>query len=488
MPPKTRPHKPPKRTLLRWTLLLLGGLVALLVVVVVSFFLINTYDPPIDVAAAAAINTSPPPLPDAENSYFANFGLGVAANQDPHRYGVELVTKHNAWMRDHGQELRDQEVLMRMAREALEAMKTPEALPWRSDARVLCPEPRLDCLAAYAKQRSKIRTLVANNPVRLARYRSLYRYRYFHETMTEDPYHVISPSIYLAGFEHETVLAEIGLAALDGNVAKALHDLSEDTAYWRRVLAGAGILLPKLVAAAFLDRNYALLSEIAVRYRNRTQVFAAADPMMTPLSAEERSWRGPFISEFRRQADLFLSLPTNNLNVGAFDMKMKALDWLPGSLLYKPHATVNLLYRQYQSLLVIGVAAGDEFLEAVQHTRDVTAATVRIPRLDMVYNPVGKVWLAFMPPADAYPHYVTRVHNLDGRMRLVHLQLDIYRRRISLDEIESYLQQSPAELRDPYRKKPMCWDAAKRELWFEGINKRDRSENMALDYRIATRL
>ena len=49
----------------------------------------------------------------------------------------------------------------------------------------------------------------------------------------------------LAGAEHETVLAQIALKAVDGNVEGSLRDLVIDTAYWRRVLTGASTLVSR---------------------------------------------------------------------------------------------------------------------------------------------------------------------------------------------------------------------------------------------------
>jgi hypothetical protein len=479
---------PPKRTPLRRVLLVLGVIVSVPVALLVLFILINLYDPALDPKAAEALKSAQPTVPDKDNAYFALFGIGVTPVQDPHQQGMEMVAKYNAWMRDAPGTPKDAEVLQKAFTARDQIMKPTAVLPWRGDnEKNLCNQPRLGCLTGYVHKRAQIDTLSQNNRVRLARYRSLYRYPNFRETIVERMSYGGAPFADFAASEHDTSLAEIGIKAVDGRVEDALHGLSEDTAYWRRVLAGTNSTVTKAIATAFLDRNYALLSEIAATYKTQPQRLALAQPMLTPLSADERNWNWQVMSDFQQFADLLLNIP-NETGMEGIDPEMWALDWLPQRLVYKRRASVNLLYRQRQYGLTIATAPGDDYIGAIERTRDAVAATTRIPRLDMIYNPVGKVLIAIAEPSYLYARYAARSHNLEGKIRLVRLQIEMDRQHVPMDAIERHLETSPAELRDPYLKKPMRWDSTTRELWFDGVDPMGKGNPAELNHRIAVRI
>ncbi len=274
---------------------------------------------------------------------------------------------------------------------------------------------------------------------------------------------------------------------------------SKDTAYWRRVLASASTTLPKVLATTFVDRNYALLSEIAAKYRSDQHLTVRVKPMLTPLSMAERDWEQPFTHVFQVRADgyrnLSTSFITNIREVILHKSDGNQSDWevkkiaLLSPFLYRPHATVNVVHHRWKNVLLAAAAPGDKFLDAIRQVVDANATIAQVPRgLAMIDNYVGKS-LAAAETADSYlASYVARVHNLEGRMRLVQMQLELYRQHVPAEAIEGYLEQSPAELRDPYLKKPMHWDSATRELWFDGIDSKSKSKIPELNHRITAHI
>lgn len=486
---RRRPNKHKKRPLLRRVVLVFGTILAAFIVLVVLVASMNLYDPELDRNALAAINWSPPVVPDAENSYFTHVCLDVLPPNDPHQAGIEMVAQNNARMQQRAQEPRDYTAAARDVQAYLESLKTRKYMPWHGgDPRMLCPAPRTECLSAYAKNRSRIHDLVAGNPVPITRYRSLYRYRYFRETMVERVQLGVSPTPYFGSSAREVVLAEIGLKAIEGRGDEALRNLGQDIAYWRRVLAGAHMVLAKMISTIYIDRDYALLAEITARYRDQGRVIALAQTLTTPLTAEERSWNGPIIDQVQQTADMLLHMPGDKLDIGAMEPDLRALDWLPLRMVYKPHATVNLMYRQWQAMLALTLVSADQFRAAVERMKDVLSETTAIPRADMVYNPAGKYLVAVLASPGSFLRYVSDIHNLDGRMRLVQLQLEIYRQHYNTEGVDRYLKDRSPELHDPFTNKPMQWDGARHELWFYGVNGKHEGNDIELDQRIAIRI
>ncbi|HJX10552.1 MAG TPA: hypothetical protein VJ733_08620 [Candidatus Binatia bacterium] len=448
---------------------------------IVLVVLINLYEPDLDPGAAVAMRAMPSQVPDAENSFFTHYGMGVAAGQDPHAYGIRYVTAINSWAQtqDTGQPEDKSDV---------EAMRTKaETLLWRDDKKQdLCGEPRVDCLLAYARHRPQIEKLTRDNPLLLERYRSLYHYKSFRDA-TLSRYYPRLPDY--AGAEQLTVLAQIALKTVSGNVDEALRDLATDTAYWRRVLSGASTVVSKMVAVNLLSRNYALASEIAAQYRDRPAVAVYLTEMMKPLSAEERSMRGAFISEYQLAAFLYSSL-RNPENVYWGTLVIVGQDkysWLRtfAALFYKPNATINLHYKYIEKYLVLDDAPAHMLMDAARRVDNDFGDITNMVRLDMAYNPIGKI--IFAEEAVTPVKYIARIHNLDGSMRLLRLQLAIYSKNVAVKDVGSFLENSQADLFDSYRNQPFRWEPTTRELWFEGINPQS-NDALATNLRIGVRI
>ncbi len=87
--------------------------------------------------------------------------------------------------------------------------------------------------------------------------------------------------------------------------------------------------------------------------------------------------------------------------------------------------------------------------------------------MHIIYNPIGKLLAAIALPA--FADYIPRVYDLDGTMRLVALQLEIYNKQLPDSEIPHFLETAGKSFADPYTGKPMQWDAGKRRLYFKGM-------------------
>lgn len=442
----TRKRTPPMRWVL-YTGWVLGGIAG-------AVMLINSYDPALHPAASEAMGPRPSIGPHSENAYFVHYGLGVPRSEDPHAHGVRLVQASEA--------------LERMVpideTEVNELAKQNQVHTWRGKTGGLCGHARSNCLDAFAKQRSQIDTLVNENVLRLERYRSLYRYK----TFSEIGFHRLDiPYPDFARAEHETVLAEIGLKALDENVEGACLELVRDTGYWRRVLAGASTLVTKTVAADQLGRNYALASEILARYGERATPLGEMTKSMT---ADERSWARPLESEFRALAHLYV-LVREQTGQGVFSREAQWWDRFLTWAFYRPNATINLQYRYFERLQPLMDISARELADTANALQRRFEVVVDLMRMDMVYNPVGKLLVAIATPSpESYARYIGRVHNLDGQIRLLRLQVQIVNENRSGTDIADVIENAPVGLLDPYREQPFRFESSPGEIWFEGID------------------
>jgi hypothetical protein len=90
------------------------------------------------------------------------------------------------------------------------------------------------------------------------------------------------------------------------------------------------------------------------------------------------------------------------------------------------------------------------------------------------------------PSLHAYARYAARVHNLNGRIQLVALQLALYEDRVPDAQISNTISTRLGTYRDPYRRAAMTWDPKRRALLFWGIGR--EGPGLKLNQEIAVKL
>lgn len=454
-----------KLTLL-WTFGILGGLVLLLI-------LINLKDANLDPAAVTAMEF-PGVQTDKANAYYALYGFKAPAGADPHATGLQFVTAVNAaYASKEGA--------------ATDKPPAPDAVKFSGESPdKWCPRDKIDCLDAYRANRAPIRRLAQDNALLLQRYRALYRYTVFQETVTRK-YMGNLPHLLTA--ENALTRALIGLDAVDGNADAAFAALAKDIRFWRQVLQGASSVITKTVASALLDRDFALLAEILKRYQDRPQMLAAAKAALKPLSDQERSFAEAFRGEYALGAHLVLELPDKLRDPDMAFSGHEVGIWEPimASLFFKRHASVNMLFQSYRDRLRLTQAPADKLIPVAEALAAEDRERHDIARVSLVYNPIGKILFAISDASSqGFARYIGRVHNLDGRMRLIALQLALYQAHVPEAQVPKFIAASPPAQHDPYRAAPMAWDAKRRVLFFLGMGR--AGPELKLDHEVAVRL
>lgn len=413
------------------------------------WYLVFRFDEPLDPEVQAAL-TAEVSVPEEENGYYTLLGMHAPAEvADVHAHGRDLVAQYRQAL---------------AADPDLAAYQFPErALDFRGDQALLCKPQKSACLSQAAKSSRALDRLLEQNAVLLARYRALYRYPRFVETI---PAHRSAPFAHYPIDARNLVLARIARDAARGRLEPALDALAADTRYWRAVLADTRTLLTKVVAVASLHRNYELLAEIIAAAPITPAAEKRLQSMLAPLTPAERSMIEPLRWEFAAYGNYAKAIkagvreglegPDNGNATRA------VLAWL-GDALVQENATRNLVYRHHMAVAALADVPSTEF-----DARRAALEEEYAFRLGWhyLYNPLGKFLFHVAQPE--WPKYAARIHDLDGYIRLVRLQFELKRGRVRLPDVPNYLANAGASLNDPYTAHPMAWDPATKTLSFRG--------------------
>lgn len=417
---------------------ILKWIVIVVVAIFGGFLLINVFDEELKPEAAAYVQLPKPRFADGENAYFAFMGFLAPAGAQPHAVGREIIAAYEtALAKNPFLDTFKADDYLKGAK--LSVQGKPES----------CDPGKERCLDRYLADEALFRQLLSDNQVLLERYRALYSYPHFEETATPG---IAAP---IAGFPVRLVPlvnAEIAFDVQRGEYSRALDRLEQDIAFWRRLLRESRTLVSKMVAVGALHRDYRLLSEMVDFDAAAAQHFARIRKLVVLLDRQEAN-----IAECMRweaaMGDRVLR------SISAQDKS-----WWSGYLL---HATLNESYEKVKAHADLAELPAFRLQQAKKD----------LERKDQeesdswwrhAYNPVGRI---FNSNSVAYAPYVERVHDLDGYMRLVALQMQISQRRLSDAEIPGFLKSAGKRYADPYTDRPMQWDPRRRLILFKGMSK-----------------
>ena len=425
------------------------------------------FDEALDPAVQAVLNAEPPE-PEGENGYYALVGMHASAEtDDTHAYGRDLIMQFRQ--------------ALAADPEMSEPYKFPkQALDFRGDNALLCAPRKSACLPNVTGTSAALDRALADNKLLLERYRALYRATHFVETL---PPHHAAPFPDYPYKAHELLLAAIARDAANGRTLPALQALAADTNYWRMVLANARTLITKMVAVARIDGNYRLLAEIIATKPLLPADVERVQMLLVPLSPAERNMIEPMRWEFRISGD-YAQLIKNSIREGIYgeDNSKKtpmrsALVWLAEPLAQE-NATRNLVYRHHMAVAALATAPTREF----DARRDALAEQHAV-KIDWhyLYNPLGKFMFQIGEPL--WQPYIARLHDLDGYIHLVRLQLAVTQAQIAPPDVPAFLEKSGPLAADPYTGQLMEWDPEAKTLSFRARGARPK-ENPVLVVRV----
>jgi len=263
--------------------------------------------------------------------------------------------------------------------------------------------------------------------------------------------------------------------------------LQRDTQFWRMLLTQSDNLLTHMVAVTLLRKQYELLSRIVAEFPQ----MATAEKdrllqMIAPLSPQELSFRRSLAGELQLVENALIQLDQTNACADGSGKECadatRSTNWSltnpvwRKTRLYRHNATLNLQaallqqWAEFSELPATKIAKQKEsFSQSLE--KEYKAKSVSEPG---IYNYIGKQFVA--TGFTDVGAYVLKVHDLNGLLRLINLQIQITALGLPDDRIGPFLQTSDAEFTNPYTGQAMIWDAKERTLSFPAQGRDDERE------------
>jgi len=459
---------------LKWVSIALGSIV---VGVPLLLIVINAFDQVLKPEAVTFADLSYDDVPDEQNGYYAWVGLAAPIGEKPHALGVKVVAQVNKQLESGN--------FIPTGETALLLENSAQKIKVEGSVFQLCKRDSNDCLARYRDKANDIKAWVQKNKTILARYQALYNYPQFRET--------ILPRLKMPMFSEPARAgalrqAQLALTAIDGNPSSAIRYLQRDSAFWRLILEQSRSLINRMIAVAMIRRDAQLISEIVRFYPADLATLHYAADSVHPLTKAGLDLAKVFRYEFAFGMHTF-----NELRQYSHESKTDCPydSWLYcipftsfGELLLKPNATNNLGYVMFSRAVERNRLAAPDFVRTFREWQELDTERPEWPWCwHCAYNLSGKFFAA---QATFYDRYTIRLHNLDGFLRLVSLQVTAKRTGVRDSDMEKFLTDTASAFRNPYTNEPMDWDPTSRTIYFNGY-KEDVDDEL-LGMRIVVRL
>ena len=235
-----------------------------------------------------------------------------------------------------------------------------------------------------------------------------------------------------------------------------IQDFTTDMKFWRMVLEKGHLMITKMVAVASINNGIAAMSEAI-----NTQVFTPNQLVqiqqnLQRLNDDEKAMAPVFEYEFKGGIQWYEAAEQS----GEFKY-LKVFDFFQ---LSATHNMAYLLTKPLREMAELDAKTFHQFVNSEKFSRAFERPFKWSPT--SLYNPTGK--LLMVDTLSAYSDYIARIHDLDGMLALLNLQ------------IESALkpQQPTNEVVaqsvhvNPYTLNPFSYDSSKHKVFFECMDKR----------------
>jgi len=263
-----------------------------------------------------------------------------------------------------------------------------------------------NCLALYEQNHEQDSRLLTENEQIMQRYQQLAQYSYYHDLMRLGPWSSwvkLQSAVYSA---HALNIAEAVTLFTRGEHQKGLELTVEDIVLWRKLLAGSGAIDGKTFASLALDGNYKLLEEMLALDTADGLRSEAIKGVLAPLTPVERSLDLVFDRDLQA---LYWSLNHYRWPFEQADMSLLERRF------FKINATLNDAYEIFDALKKVS-RADPGHLDNKFSILDEMLSEAEQNRPDMIYNPLGKLFIA-----TSFDRHVAR--NWNNRMTALDSQI-----------------------------------------------------------------
>jgi len=432
---------------------------AIVVVVAAGLMAYVSFDEEITPETRAMMVRAPAGKVDDRNGYVDFLAMGAPEGQDLAAWGRKAAQAFMA-QEDPG-----------FARTAEWKASTRSHLRPTRDAAGWCAPEKQDCLAlAAAKREALAPTLQAATNAELLR---RYRIARGKPEFTDLPVSNLlaeGPAHSMLAQAAAMVRLDIALRTAGGDLEGAVAELELEAAFHRRILDGGRSLAITVVGASLLSRDLLLASELLRGGGEALAPFKARLLALAEAPISTRSVETAMRTEAAASMD-FVSRMRDRPEVLAAAMEPLVPSYASGLAVryMRQGQTMNTLAGLLRLDIAVAGVPATGFAAAAKAALEHRKALFEQPWHAELSNPVGYEIVRLVVPASAMAPQVSRIHDLEGLRRMVHLQARAASDGIA-DEagIAALVAAEAAKgVVVPYTGKPFAFDAATRRLSFE---------------------
>lgn len=387
------------------------------------------------------------------NAYYAVWGLTATADKDIIQTGTRLVERYYQNRDINGfDELTAEDRI-----ELLGAVGLDEE--WKVNYSHCNSRREYGCLARMLVE-------LQSNPAEDPRIQlMLDRHDLIMEMPVFENHGVLTFASPLPAYSLIMTLSKIRLAqsAMADSPVAFLTQLKKEMHFWKMLSTHGSELIDKMVGVAGLWTDMQFLSEYLADHPLSESEVLMAEALLRPLTPDELNVGQAFDAE---QRSVYQELSTMGLTNSGMDFGLGShiTGWL-----VQPNATSNTYYLRFAALLQhLSSLPASEFVIAMQAEKesrkgdDLDHGHYDLLNLwpSSLYNFGGKLFLSWL--GGNYSDYIGRVHDINGMIGLVELQLAL--QSIEVESIENFLETT--QFVDPYTGGPMDFEPEGRWLQF----------------------
>jgi hypothetical protein len=418
--------------MLKRILKILSGLILGLVVLVVVAVIYYQFDDDLNPDVIKVLNHPPKMIEVSKNGYYPLLGLYAAKDSKPVDYALAIIDQAKKQYQE------DNNIAVLSVSDLVKSREIN--ISAKND--YLCYALNNVCLELVKKHKTLIAKILKDNSLIIQRFRKTYRFNEFQETP------------YLLGFEgmlkaHHLVLTDIAFQWLNGNKDIALDNLSKDLEFWRMVTRGDISLITRMIAVAMVSNNLNLWSEVVTDCRGCELIDAKMTAINQPLTAAELSLRKVFAIEYRYMYALSEKAMQEEID-------RSITSKIVHSLFFKKNNTLNKIRTVHEDIIDLSECDFSHYHECDDRYMAKMLETPDYLSWEFIDNPVGSILAAIAQPA--YTGYARIYFEQEVKRRLIIVKHRIYKNKIKLSSIQTYLNSLSPELRNPFDGSAIKWD------------------------------
>lgn len=376
---------------------------------------------------------------DRGNAFVLAMGLGAPADTDAWAAGQALI--------------------LAKFRRPSAAQPAPSA--WSKLNCNAARQPPMSCVAWYEERRGAVEAYLRSTAHIDERYMQMMAMPGFSEWVPLgdiDGLPTYSPLVEAARRHDARIVLDLSTASPE----VLSRRLAEHLAFQRRVLAGAGSMIGKMVSVSMFRETLSLISDLVAAKPALAAALLREPALMKELGDSERSLQQALKQEtFFSAAGLRAEMKREHASDAEAPDFLQGLGRRVSFWFLRPNETINVTFKRNQALSTWCQTAPSELS--------------RTPLPPNLSEPeAGAFWALLWPAnfsgrliemiaAPMFPNYCRRIHDAEGHRRLVVLQVTAFALGVPAMEIAV----TKPEFTNPARGQPMTWDPKLRRLRFE---------------------